>query len=72
MFDDSFVARCARGEACAAEVADYVEAWHTVAPDVPLQDYLGMDTADYNAWLLDASVLNEVIERVTEPALVYA
>jgi hypothetical protein len=39
------------GEVAAAEIDDYIEAWHGSEPHVQLHVYLGLTWAEYRTWL---------------------
>jgi len=61
MYDENFISKCLRGEALAFDIDNYVSTWHKKKVGVPLVDYLGMTKNEYNAWMLDDSVINYII-----------
>lgn len=62
MSTDTFISKCLRGETLANEIDQFVEAWHSSDVDTTLQNYLGMTAEEYNAWVLDASVLPFILK----------
>lgn len=50
MYENSFVQKCLNGEADLFELDEYIEYWHTHEINVTLREYLGLTSAEYEAW----------------------
>ena len=62
MLVESFIDKCINGDVLQFEIDDYVAKWHEHESDLPLGEYLGMSDVEYNAWVLDDSVLPYIIK----------
>jgi hypothetical protein len=62
MSAESFIARCLQGEILTEEIDDWVEQWHQSDCEYSLFEYLGMTDEEYNAWLLDDTILPYIIK----------
>jgi len=62
MSHDSFIDKCINGEALSIDSDDSVADWHEGDYDVSLAEFLGMTPVEYNAWLLDDTVLPLIIK----------
>ena len=63
---ETFMDLYASGRASAAEIDDFIDHWHNdsiARPDdrVPLEAFLGMTAAEYEAWVHDASALPAIL-----------
>ena len=57
----TYLEACARGEATAADLIDYVERWHGGKGDGELWRFLGMTRAQYARVTENAAAIHEVI-----------
>ena len=62
MSTESFIARCLRDELLTEEIDDWVEQWHQSDSELSLAEYLGMTEEEYNAWLIDDTILPYIIQ----------
>lgn len=62
MSAESFVTLCLRGELLTEEIDDWVERWHQSDSELTLAQFLGMTDEEYNAWLLDDTVLPFILK----------
>lgn len=62
MSTETFVEKCLNGDVLLDEVDEYVETWHTADTDQSLPEFLGMTEEEYNAWVLDESVLPYILK----------
>ena len=62
MSADSFISMCLQGRVLAAEVDEFVKTWHSSQSDVSLREFVGMTEREYNAWMLDSSVLPFILK----------
>jgi hypothetical protein len=62
MSTDTFIDLCLKGQAFAQDVDDYVEKWHKGIYALTLMAFLGMTETEYNAWMLDGSILPYIIK----------
>ncbi len=58
----SFIDKCIDGEALVPDIDDYVEDWHSRDCGMSLESFLGMEPLEYNAWMLDDTVLPFIIK----------
>ncbi len=66
MLVESFIDKCINGKALQFDIDDYVAKWHESDSDISLEEYLGMSGDEYNAWLLDDSMLSYIIKAHKE------
>lgn len=62
----TFIDACLFNRAAVSDVDDWVDRWHDSAgsPDghpVSLEDYLGLTEEEYSQWMLDSSILRNVV-----------
>ncbi len=62
MSTESFIELCLKGQAFAQDIDDYVENWHKGKFAQTLVAFLGMTETEYNAWMLDGSILPYIIK----------
>ena len=58
---NSFVEKCARGEAMPEDVDAYVECWHRSSTNESIATFLGMNDEEYSQWLLDPDALVNIV-----------
>ena len=65
----SFIQMCLDGDALDSEIDEFVRKWHASSSEETLQQFLGMTDEEYNAWVLDDSVLPLILKarRYGEP-----
>lgn len=61
MLTKSFIDKCIEGDALIFEIDDYVEDWHTGKYNTSLSKFLGMTKIEYNAWMLDDSIIPYIV-----------
>lgn len=59
----TFVEQVLAGNAAVDDVDDYVERWHAGEGEGSLADFLGLSSAEYDAWVNDAGALRRLLER---------
>lgn len=62
MLTKSFVDKCIDGDALIFEIDDYVKDWHTGKYSISLSEFLGMTKKEYNAWMLDDSIITYIVK----------
>jgi hypothetical protein len=63
MLTKSFVDKCISGDALIYEIDEYIKDWHTGKyNDIPLLKFLGMTKKEYNAWMLDDSIITYIVK----------
>lgn len=62
MSNNTFIDKCIEGSALVFEIDNYLEKWHLEDVNLEIHEYLGMTDTEYNAWMLDDSVLPFIIK----------
>ncbi len=60
-YRDSFIDKCARGEALLEEVDEYLERWHRSSSAETIAEFLGMNDDEYSYWVRDPDVLPYIV-----------
>jgi hypothetical protein len=58
----NFIQACIAGDAQLEDIDDFVDQWHGSKVDGELHEFLGMTTAEYGLWMVDASVLQTIVD----------
>jgi hypothetical protein len=58
----AFLERYLRGDACAEEIDDAVDAWHANPGGKALHTHLGMSEAEYQRWVRKPDALAEIAQ----------
>jgi len=61
MLSNNYISMCLSGDALLTDVNDFIDKWHETDTGLSIEDYLGMSKHEYNAWLLDDSILPYII-----------
>lgn len=65
-----FIDLCLAGHALPEDIDDFVDQWHDSDSTLPLSEYLGMSSDEYESWLHAPDTLNSIITaRVTKVPL---
>lgn len=59
--DRKFIDLCLTGHALPEDIDDFVEQWHDSDSTLPLSEYLGLSSDEYESWLHAPDTLNLII-----------
>lgn len=62
MLSNTFINKCINGSALQFEIEEYISKWHNEETGLKLNEFLGMSNMEYNAWILDDSILPFIIK----------
>lgn len=57
----NFIQKCISGEARYQEIDDFIEAWHKSNTDLPIYEFLGMTSKEYEMWMKNSDSLSSII-----------
>lgn len=58
----TFVQKCIDNEIQLSEIDDFIGVWHENKFSISLFEFLGMDENEYKKWVLDDSILPDIIK----------
>ncbi len=56
-----FIELCVQGHALPDDIDDFVDEWHDSDSEVPLSEYLGMSSDEYESWMHAPDTLYSII-----------